>query len=339
MTTIQEQSLFYTSGVIPEAMHFLFDHHESALKQLAREFTTRGIQHLYCVGGGASLSAMMGIEYTLQRFTSLPVQAFNGRELLAREPQFDAHTAVIATSYLGQTPEVLEVVQRARQAGALVIAITDHQKTPLAKASEVVIDFHSKAVYISPLTIGYLLAAYLMQKRAESGEMAARLLRDVHSFPAAVEDIVRKALEEPLDLSLAEHYYVVAEGPQYGLGYKLALSVIIENLWTNASIINTGEFYHGPIEIIHQGQPSFVSLLGEDPSRPAQERVSQFCREKGVPLLNFDVRTYGTYSDLMAVYPLFIATEVWVMRVAARLGHDVDERRYMGKVATTWGEF
>lgn len=338
MSAIQADSLFYTSDVIPQSMRFLFDRHESDLKNIAQDITRRSIRQIYCVGGGASLSAMMGIEYVLQRFTTLTVQALNGQELLAREPKF-AGTAVIATSYLGQTPEVLQVVQAARQVGAFVIGITNTKDTPLAQASDVVIDFQSKAVYISPLTIGYLLAAYVMQERGESTATAAQLLKDLHAFPSASEKVLETALNMPLDLHLAENYYVVAGGPQYGLAYKLALSVIIENLWTNASIINTGEFYHGPIEIIHQNRPSFVCLLGEDPSRPAQERVVKFCQRREVPTLIFDVRTYGQHSNLMAVFPLFIATEVWVMRVSAELGHDVDERRYMGKVASTWGEF
>ncbi len=338
MTRIQEDRLFYTSSVIPQSMQFLFDQHESALKNVAQELTLRSIRHLYAVGGGASLSAMMGIEYILQRFTSLPVQALNGQELLAREPNFKG-TAVIATSYLGQTPEVLQVVQAARQTRAFVIGITNSPDTPLAQASDVVVDFQSKAVYISPLTIGYLMAAYVMKERGESVATASQLLKDLHHFPSASKKVVATALHGPLDLDLADHYYVIASGPQYGLGYKLALSVIIENLWTNASIVNTGEFYHGPIEIIHQHRPSFLCLLGEDPSRAAQERVVQFCQKKEAPVLPFDVRTYGAYSDLMAVYPLFIATEVWVMRVAAKRGHDVDERRYMGKVSSTWGEF
>jgi len=111
------------------------------------------------------------------------------------------------------------------------------------------------------------------------------------------------------------------------------------NLWTNGSVIHAGEFYHGPIEIVQAGRPHFVCLLGEDPARPAVERVVRFLDHQGTPHYVFDSRAYGRYSELMAPFPLFMATERWVMEMAARAGHDVDARRYMGKVSAVWGEF
>ena len=340
MQAIQDDSLFYTSSVIAPGMRHLFDNYEPAIEKAAREITNRGIREVIGVGGGASLSCMMGIEHLLTRFSTLPAKAVNGTELLSRTPRLD-RSAVVLTSYSGQTPEVVAVAEEARRQGAYVIGITEHEGTPLAKLSDTPIGIQSKAVFISPLTVGYLLSAYLLKARGESAAEADVLLRDLHAFPEAVPALIEKAsaLAKGMVGPLAEHYYVIAGGPQQGLGYKLALSVIIENLWTNGAFINTGEFYHGPIEIVQKDGPSFLCLLGEDPSRAAAERVVRFLERQGAPLVTFDSRTYGSYSPEMAPFPLFIATELWVMWTAATLGHDVDERRYMGRLSRTWGEF
>lgn len=340
MPAIQEDSLFYTSSVIAPSMQHLFDRYEESLRAAAAEITRRGIRQVYGVGGGASLSCMMGIEHVLQRFSTLPAQAKNGTELLSHVPRLDG-SAVVLTSYSGQTPEVVAVAEEARRQGAYVIGITEHEGTPLGRLSDTAIGIQSKAVFVSPLTAGYLLAAYLLKERGESAPEADVLIRDLHDFPQSVPALIEKAstLAQQMVGPLAQHYYVVAGGPQHGLGYKLALSVIIENLWTNGAFINAGEFYHGPIEIVQPGSPSFLCLLGEDPSRAAAERVIRFLERRGAPVLTFDSRMYGSYSPEMAPYPLFIATELWVMWMAAALGHDVDERRYMGKLSTTWGEF
>ncbi|MGC8489770.1 MAG: SIS domain-containing protein, partial [Clostridia bacterium] len=237
--------------------------------------------------------------------------------------------------------EVVEAARRAKAEGAIVIAITETEHNPLADVADVVVPIHSKAVYTSPVTAGYLLAAHLMLARGESSDVARRLIADLHDFPAEAARLLPSVSQEAEVLSgpLAPQYYVIAGGPQYGLGYKLGLSVIIENLWTNGSIIHAGEFYHGPIEIVEENRPTFISLLGEDPSRTAVENVVRFLTRQGTPHLVFDSRTYGAYSDLMAPFPLFMATELWVMWMAAKAGHDVDERRYMGKLSKVWGEF
>jgi len=337
---IQEDSLFYTSSVLGPSMAYLFEQAEAVIEKTAGDLAKAGITRVVGTGGGASLASMMAMEYALTRYSGLEARAENAWEVLAQVGSF-ALTAVVATSYSGQTPEVLEAVRRAREEGAPVIAITDTEDNPLAKLADVVVAIRSKAVYTSPVTAAYLLSAYLMRARGESKEVADGLLRDLHAFPAAAEALLPQVAKEAKAASgpLAEAYYVVAAGPQYGLGYKLGLSVIIENLWTNGSVIHAGEFYHGPIEIVQAGRPHFVCLLGEDPARPAVERVVRFLDHQGTPHYVFDSRAYGRYSELMAPFPLFMATERWVMEMAARAGHDVDARRYMGKVSAVWGEF
>ncbi len=338
--SIQEDSLFYTSSVVAESMTYLFEQHEAVIEQAAREITRRGLARVVGMGGGASLSSMMAMEYALTRYSGIGVRALNGWEVLSQVGSLK-DTAVVATSYSGQTPEVVEAARKARADGAFVIAITETSANPLAELADVVVPIQSKAVYTSPVTVAYLLSAHLLLARGESTETARRLLDDLHAYPKTARTLLPRFSEDARALSgpLADQYYVIAGGPQYGLGYKVGLSVIIENLWTNGAVIHAGEFYHGPIEIVEKGRPTFVLLLGEDPSRTATENVVRFLDRQGAPHLVFDSRTYGSFSDLMAPFPLFMVTELWVMWMAATAGHDVDERRYMGKLSKVWGEF
>lgn len=337
---IQEDSLFYTSAVVGSSMVYLFEHEESVIEKTARDLAKAGISRIIGMGGGASLSSMMAMEYALTRYSGVEVRALNAWEVLSQVGSLKG-TAVVATSYSGQTPEVVEAARRAKAEGATVIAVTDTDQNPLAELADVVVPIRSKAVYTSPVTVAYLLSAHLMLARGESSDVARRLIADLHDFPAAANTLLPRVSDEARAAAgpLAGQYYVIAAGPQYGLGYKLGLSVIIENLWTNGSIIHAGEFYHGPIEIVEGERPHFICLLGADPSRTASENVVRFLERQGTPLLTFDSRAYGQYSDLMAPFPLFMATELWVMWMAAKAGHDVDERRYMGKVSKVWGEF
>ena len=48
---------------------------------------------------------------------------------------------------------------------------------------------------------------------------------------------------------------------------------------------------------------------------------------------------FATIFMNVAPFALFVPTEHWVMEMAAQKGHDVDERRYMGKLGARWGEY
>ncbi len=65
MPSIQDASLFFTSDVSAPSMQFLFDHAEATLASAAETMVRTNIPRVYGVGGGASLSALMGLQYLL----------------------------------------------------------------------------------------------------------------------------------------------------------------------------------------------------------------------------------------------------------------------------------
>ena len=139
-------------------------------------------------------------------------------------------------------------------------------------------------------------------------------------------------------------FYVLGSGPLFGLAFKLALSVVIENLWLDAAPVDTGEFYHGPIEIIAPDSAArerriLLHLVGTDASRTVSEQAIAFCKQKGARQLIYDLRDYPEFSELFAPFALFAPTEWLIMYMAAQKNHDVDERRYMGKIGARWGEY
>ena len=341
---IQMDSLYFTSPVLEDDMSKHFREHQATIEKLAGEILRAGRPQLYFLGGGASLSAMMSAEYLLNRFTDIPARALNGVEFLSLAPEtVGKNTFIVLTSWSGESPELLTAQQYAKSRGAMTIAITKHDSTPLAAEVDLVIPCPSKAVYVIPQQIVYLLSACLIRGGKLAPAVGDKLLDDLAKLPKKLgafvweaEEIGKKAAAQFKDV---KGIYVVAGGSQYGLGYKLALSVIIENLWINASIINGGEFYHGPIEIIDNGQPPFLFLVGKDASRDHILRAIQFVQKKDIPHLVFDAADYPMENELLAPFYLFVATEWFIMYMSAQRDHDVDERRYMGKVGARWGEF
>ncbi len=50
--------------------------------------------------------------------------------------------------------------------------------------------------------------------------------------------------------SLTTLLYAVASGPLYGLAYKFALTVFMENIRIHGSVIASDEFRQGPVEAL-----------------------------------------------------------------------------------------
>ena len=97
----------------------------------------RDIQRVFLSACGGSLAIMMPVKYILDRECRLPVQMYNARELACLESRMlDEHSLFISCSHQGQTPETLEMTQKAREAGALVVCLSNTVDSPLWKLAE-----------------------------------------------------------------------------------------------------------------------------------------------------------------------------------------------------------
>lgn len=342
-------ALFFTSLVTAGAIAENRDRLGGVIKEIALTIAKSERPRLYLIGGGASNAAMHGAKYLLDRFSGLPSDVMTGWQFVSRDPaSLDENSFLVLTSYSGQTPEVLNAKAIAQAAGARVIAVTNTDATPLAHGADWVLDYRGKAVFTVPLALVYLLAGEILVARAESPTASNEIIRGVAKLPewfapiaTSSEAMGQKLAAEAGDINT---FYVLGGGPNYGLAYKLALSVVIENLWLDAVPVDSGEFYHGPIEIV-SGNPEidrsrgFLHLVGTDSSRTVSEQAIRFLSGKNARQLIFDARDFPDFGELFAPFALFAPTEWWVMHMAAQKGHDVDERRYMGKLSARWGEY
>jgi fructoselysine 6-phosphate deglycase len=346
---INTEALFFASKVTPAAIERVRDTLAPSIEELAKKIAAQKKTRLFMVGGGASLAAMMGAQYLLDRYTDVKSDVMTGWQFLARAPYAcDRNSIVFVISYSGETPEVLEAKKLASERGATVVAITNTQETPLAQGASLVLDYQSKAVYTAPLAIVYLLAAQIMKIRDQNAEVGRHIIEELGRLPGKVDELVTSTREPARELAAsfsdAGGFYVLGSGPLFGLAYKLSLSVVIENLWIDAAPVDTGEFYHGPIEIIPPAGESklrmpILHMIGTDVTRTVSERARRFCTKHNAAQLVFDAKDYPEFGELFSPFALFVPTEWFVMYMAAQKDHDVDERRFMGKIGSHWGDY
>ena len=124
--------------------------------------------------------------------------------------------------------------------------------------------------------------------------------------------------------------YTVSAGPLRPLGYKEGIVTLMEFTWTHGSVIESGEFRHGPLEVVEPGVP-FLFLLGNDESRHTTERAIRFVKERTDNVIVID------YADIaqglhpwLAPFLMFVPMEWLCYYLSIYKDHNPDDRRYYG---------
>ena len=210
--------------------------------------------------------------------------------------------------------------------------------TPLAHGADEVVAYGSSALYTLPA----LAASLFVIEFARAGDLDAPTARALDELRAGVEALPaiigrayrdEKARCEELARAFlpSDLLYCVGAGPNYGLAYKFALTVFMENIRTHGSVVESAEFRHGPAEMLERQRADMVFLLGSDESRAMTERSLAFARERGARTIVFDAAGYEGLHPLLAPYVLKVPLQWFVVYSALLRGIlDLDERVYMG---------
>ena len=331
------QSEFFSSPRLEADLPRFLDEQGERVRQLARRTAAGEFEHVYFVGSGGSWSNMYSGKYLLDRLTRVPADVLPSYELAWRNPpRLDDRSLVFLTSYSGATEDTLAALRHANARGAHTVAIVKRRPSPMVAEAVEVIDYDSPALCVLPLAAVTLFALELARaadgpRRAEAeaalaglGELPAILGRAYREEEMPALDRARRFLSSTM-------LYVLAAGPNYGLGHKFALTVFMENIRVNGSIIEATELRHGPVEAFERQRVDMVALVGSDESRELTLRSARVAEENGARVLVIDAADYQGLHPLLAPFVLIVPLEWFTVYSALLRGiTDLDERVYMG---------
>jgi fructoselysine-6-P-deglycase FrlB-like protein len=328
-----QSELFTAPRLAGDLRAFLSVHRPAALA-LAADALERGIDSVFFVGSGGSWSAMYSGKYLSDRFTALSADAMLSYELIWRSPvRLGPRTIVFAASYSGETEDTLAALRHARDAGARTVALTNRPDSTIATEADATIAYESSALYAMPMAAVSLFA--LEYARLQGSERAAEVLGAFDALPDAIgrafESERGHGLEVARQLLPAQVLYCVGAGPLYGLAYKFALTVFMENIRTHGSVIESAELRHGPVEMLERQRADMVFLLGTDESRTMTQRSIDFARRQGANVVVYDAADYEDVHPLLSPFVLKVGLQWLVVHSALLRGIlDLDERVFMG---------
>ena len=331
------ESEFFTSPRLEADLPVFLAEHGDRIRRLARRTAAGDFQHVYFVGSGGSWANMFSGAYLLDRLTSVPSDVLTSYELVWRDPpRLDQRSLVFIASYSGATEDSLAALRHANARGAHTVVIARRHPSPMASEASEVLDYDSPALYILPLAAVTLFALELARqtespKKAEVEAALAQLDELPVILGRAYHDAERPSLDWARRFLSSSLLYVLAAGPNYGLGYKFALTVFMENIRVNGSIVEATELRHGPVEAFERQRVDVVALLGTDESRALTERSIRVVEENGGRVLVIDAVTYPGLHPLLAPFVLLVPLEWFTVWSALLRGiNDLDERVFMG---------
>jgi len=332
----RKSDLFTSPRLETDLPSFLADHGDR-IRQLARRTAAGEFDHVYFVGSGGSWSNMFSGKYLLDRLTSVPADVLNGYELTWRDPvRLGRRSLVFVASYSGSTEDALAALRHANTRGAHTVVITRQPQSPMAKEASELVDYDSPVLYALPLAAVYVFALELarLTRSPRAGEAEAALA-SMETLPALLGRIYRAgeaaALDQARRFLSSNLLYVFAAGPNYGVGYKFALTVFMENIRINGSIVDATEFRHGPAEALERQRMDIVALLGTDESRALTQRSIDVAESNGARVLVIDAAAYEGLHPLLAPFAFLVPLEWFTVYSALLRGiTDLDERVLMG---------
>lgn len=257
-------------------------------------------------------------------------------------------SAVLAVSQSGQTPDVVAYVERARDQGALTVALTNDPRSRLAEAAELVVPLCAgpeRAVaatktYLSSLAALALLAGHV-------GGHGRKLVDDVR----AVADVVEIAIPalEPAAARIASDFVYVGRMFVIGRGLELATAretglKLQETCRVAADALSATDLAHGPVTAVDPFFPVWTIAAAEGPNLPSVLEAARRAHSAGATLLATGTGaaqvTDATYRLETPMSPEFVLSplvsilpgQLFARALSLAKGYDPDRPANLNKI-------
>ncbi len=258
------------------------------------------VENVAFVGCGASKAELYPAKYFLANCSKkLRVAHYTANEFNYDTPDWLGDTTVVITASLGgSTPETVKANSVAKAAGATVVSVTHAAGSALTKEADYTIVHGFEANYAAKLEkMGYVLAlAVEILQQVEGFDKYDKMIEGLTNVFEAAENAANSARKSAKEF--AEKYkdapvvYVMSSGASMEVAYSTSICLMMEMQWVNSGSFHSGEFFHGPFEIVDKDVP-FILLMNDGKTRPVDARALTFLHRFDALTTVVDAKDYG----------------------------------------------
>lgn len=317
---------------------------KNVIKQVKE--TNGDIRQIYWVACGGSLVDLYPAHCMVMAESALVESGlYTSREFtLATPKKLGKSSLVVLCSHSGGTKETLDAAELAVSRGAAAVMMT-HQPGSKADSGNWISwvypwEGELKTTEI-PSGISLSIAAELLAVQEDFAAYGALMegIKKMDGIVAAAKEKVRAELCERFAKLCQAHpfLYILGSGATFSQTYGFAICSLMEMQWQHCAYIHSGEYFHGPFEVTENGVFYFLQK-GSGKCRPMDERAEAFLKTHTDALMVLDAMEYGMGAIALEVRDYLDPVLFYPMNCELRsargklFDHDVDFRRYMGKV-------
>src|SRR6185312_8260959 len=280
---------------------------------------------------GTSDNAAQFGRYLLEITTGIPVSLAAPSVYTLYKAHVDLKDAlVVAISQSGESTDTNLVLERAHEAGAMTIGITNEADSALAKMCDyafLVRAGKERSVAATKTYTGQLFSLYMLAYALGATIKLADLakLADFAGAALKLESEIRTRAERYRFMRQA---VVVGRGLNYANSFEFALK-LMETCYVVAERFSSADLLHGPIAMLESIQVE--SLIITDRSNREVQAV-----EKNVVTIPAGlVRKSAIPEELFTAIPYIIPGQMFAACLAEVKGLDPDKPRTLSKVTLT----
>lgn len=321
----------------PNALRKTFDLEASKLDIVSQKVVD--VDKIYLVGCGSSISTCYSVRDALRMSTTMNIEVFSGYEFSYNKYLVNGENSIaIFTSQSGETADTLAALRKANDYGIYTVSISNEPDSSMVKEAKTAIvtrGDRETAILGTKTYITQLACLYEILFKRSDYENKDVLLSQLHEMPDLIEDLLISCEEDNKKLAEEfkdeEIFYCLGSGPNFGLSYKLAMTMFMEGAIKHACPLYAAEFRHGLIERVEKEVP-IVFLYSDFDSDEITQKAIDFSENQELKIINYKLSDYADVDKLLSPFVLVIPLEWFIYYLAHFNNEDPGATRHIGKV-------
>lgn len=343
----------------PETIERTLNAEWTRSQELRRHFERHSVPLIVLAARGTSDNAAQFGRYLLEITTGIPVSLAAPSVFTLYDSHVHLENAVVvAISQSGESTDTNLVLERANEAGAFTIGITNENESSLAGLAQhtfLVRAGREKSVAATKTYTGQLACFYLLAHALGASVSKEELQRIPHWTAQALEleEQIRTRAER---YCFMQHAVCVGRGLNYSNSFEFALK-LMETCYVVAERFSSADLLHGPIAMVERSFPAFLFCPAGVTWKPMCELIDKLesikaetivitdrgnshatSRRGAQPplIIPADLTFKGALpQDLYTPIPYIIPAQLFAASLAEVKGLDPDRPRTLTKVTQT----
>lgn len=294
---------------------------------------------IYLIGCGSSISTCYSVRDALRMSCDMSVEVFTGYEFYYNKKLINGENSVaIFTSQSGETADTLASLKRANEYGIHTVSISNEPDSSMIKEAKTPIITQCEretAILGTKTYVTQLACLYQILFKGSDYDKADELLGDLKHIPDIIEELLKTTEED--NKKLAEEFkdedifYCLGSGPNFGLSFKLAMTMLMEGAIKHACPLYSAEFRHGLIERAEKDVPIIFLHSGFE-SDEITDKAIDFSKNLELKSIVYNLEDYADINPLLSPLIFVVPLEWFVYYLAHFNGEDPGATRHIGKV-------